>query len=144
LSTHKSVSNPKFRNFEKKVKKAYQRALKEDEINLSLIVKSRGEFVKYGDIIQLRHKDSGGFLIAKNECSKTEQIGYGLEISNKSSSRMNFCFLPRFKSRSIGDIIQYTDNLRLVNIENKNNLAISLENYISPKDLYHYEENPYM
>lgn len=57
---------------------------------------------------------------------------------------MNFTFIPRFKSRSLGDIIQYTDNLRLVNMENKNNLAISLENYISPKELYHYEENPYI
>lgn len=45
----------------------------------------QGKYVTYGTVIQLMHEDSGAFLCAKNECSKTEQIGYRIEIEEAFS-----------------------------------------------------------
>lgn len=120
------------------------RALKEDELNEKLRKQSAGELVHYGDDIQLMHKDSGEFLVAKNECSKTDQIGYKLEIRKKTSSRMVFAFFPRYKSHKIGDAIQYGDNLRLKNTMNKNNLAVSPLNVLTSRNMNFFDDNPYM
>lgn len=105
---------------------------------------SAGELVSYGDEIQLMHKDSQSFLSAKNECSKTEQIGYILEISKTPSSRMVFSILPKYKSHKVGDAIQYGDNLRVVNLENNHNLAVSPMNVIPPRDREYFDDNPYV
>ena len=62
------------------MKKAKDRSKKEREINKNIMAEYEGKYVTYGTEIQLMHSDSGGFLCAKNECSKTEQIGYRIEI----------------------------------------------------------------
>ena len=126
------------------MEKAKIRANKEDERNRELITKSFGELVKYGDEIQLMHMDSKGFLAAKNECSKTEQIGYKLEIMKQATPRMVFTFEPRYKSHSIGETIQYSDDLILKNKLNNNNLSVSPLSLIPPKEAYAYDDNPYM
>jgi len=83
-------------------------------------------------------------LLSKNECSRTEQIGYKLEMGEDFNSRMIFYFMPRFKSHSIGDNIQYHDDVRLVNKLNGNNLAVSPFNFVDSIDLFTFEDNPYM
>ena len=132
------------RNFHEKVIKAKIRAQKEDETNASIIRSAAGELVKYGDEIQLMHRDSKGFLSTKSECSETELIGYKLEVMKKFNSGMIFMFLPRYKSHTLGESIQYGDDLRLFNTMNMNFLSISPYNIVSPKDFYYYEDNPYI
>ena len=83
-------------------------------------------------------------MIAQNECSNTEKIGYKLEVEKETNERMIFTFLPRYKSRSKGETIQYGDDLKLMNIVNKNFLSVSPINVISPEDNYSYDDNPYI
>lgn len=118
--------------------------MKEDELNERLMKESAGELVRYGDEVQMMHKDSKGFLDAKNECSKTDQIGYKLEIRRETSSRMIFSFVPRYKSHKIGDAIQYGDNLRAMNVHNSNNLAVSPLNVSTSREINGINDNPYM
>lgn len=100
--------------------------------------------VTYGSDIQLMHRDSGMYLCAKNECSQTEQIGYKLHITDIFSSRMIFSFEPKFKSRKTGDLIQYTDFLRIKNVKTDNFLCISPTNSRSPRDLVMNNQNPFI
>lgn len=90
------------------------------------------------------HRDSGSYICAKTECSKTEQIGYKIGISTEFNSRMVFTFEPKYKTRHEGDLIQYTDMVRLKNTKNEGYLAISLSNYEGPEEHYQEETNPYM
>jgi hypothetical protein len=90
------------------------------------------------------HRDSGYFLTSKNECSQTEQIGYKVEVSNEFSSKMVFTLLPRYKSRRIGDFIQFTDEIFIKNIKINSYLSISSLVTESARDLYFQETNPYV
>jgi hypothetical protein len=127
-----------------KVKKAKERAEKEDKLNKELIRSKQGQFVTYGSEIQFMHKDSGYFLTSRNECSQTQQIGYKVEVSNEYNSKMIFTLLPRYKSRRIGDYIQFTDEIFIKNIKINSFLSISSMINDSAKDLYFQESNPYV
>jgi len=126
------------------VKKAKIRSQKEKEINQEIIDKYRGHNVTYGTEIQLMHQDSTMFLTGMSECSKTEQIGYAVAISLIHSSRMNFKFLPKFKSRVEGDLIQYTDIVKLQSAKNNHFLSISPSNYLDSEELFMIDKNPFM
>lgn len=126
------------------MKKAKERADKEEYLNQELIRSNSGQVVTYGNEIQLMHRDSSYFLISKNECSQTEQIGYKMEISNEYSTNMVFTLLPRYKSRRLGDLIQFSDEIYIKNIKINGFLNISGLQPESPKDLYFQETNPYV
>ena len=132
------------RSFETKVRKAKERAEKEEKLNQELTKSKEGQLVTYGSEIQLMHKDSGYFLVSKNECSQTEQIGYKVEVTKEYSSKMIFTFLPRYKSRRIGDFIQFTDEIFIKNIKINSYLSISNAVSENARDLYFQETNPYV
>ena len=132
------------RSFESKVNKAKERADKEDKINKELSRSKSGKFVTYGSEIQLMHRDSGYFLVSKNECSQTEQIGYRLEVSSQYNSKMVFTLLPRYKSRRIGELIQFTDEIFIKNISINSFLCISSYEIESSREAYSHETNPYV
>lgn len=133
-----------FRSIELKVRKAKERAEKEDRLNQEVIRSKQGQLVTYGSEIQLMHRDSGYFLTSKNECSQTDQIGYKVEVSNEFSTKMVFTLLPRYKSRRIGDFIQFTDEIFIKNIKINSFLSISSLVTESARDLYFQETNPYV
>ena len=133
-----------FASFEAKVKKAKERAEKEEKLNQELIISKAGQVVTYGSEVQLMHRDSGYFLISKNECSQTEQIGYKLEVSNEYNSRMVFTLLPRYKSRRLGDFIQFSDDIYIKNIKINSFLSVSSHELESARDIYFQETNPYV
>lgn len=124
--------------------KAKERADKEDKINKELIRSKAGKYVTYGTEIQLMHRDSGYFLVSKNECSQTEQIGYRLEVSSQYNSKMVFTLLPRYKSRRIGELIQFTDEIFIKNISINSFLCISSYEIENARETYSYETNPYV
>ena len=113
-------------------------------MNSELIETSKGEFVTYGSEIQLMHKDSKGFVCAMSECSKTEQIGYRVGIETDFRTNMEFTFIPKYKTRKRGDLIQYTDKIKLRNIENGHELSISPSNFYGPENHFMVDDNPYM
>lgn len=126
------------------MRKARKRALTEKKKNMETVKQFKGKNVTYGAEVQLMHKDSGSFLLARSECSKTEQIGYKIGISSEFNSRMIFVFQSKYKTRQEGDLIQYTDLIRLKNMKNNAYLSISLSNFESPEEHYQEETNPYM
>ena len=127
-----------------KVKKAKERAEKEDKINKELIRSKHGQMVTYGSEIQFMHKDSNYFLMSMNECSQTQQIGYRVEISNEYNSKMIFSLLPRYKSRRIGDCIQFTDEVFIKNIKINSYLSISTISGDGNPSLNLQQTNPYV
>lgn len=130
--------------FEAKVKKAKERAEKEAALNKEIMKGRAGQMVTYGSEIQLMHRDSGYFLVSKNECSQTEQIGYKLEVAEECSSKMVFTLLPRYKSRRIGDLIQFSDEVYVKNQKINSFLSVSPFELESSRDLYFQEANPYV
>lgn len=100
--------------------------------------------ITYGSEIQFMHKDSGYFLMSMNECSQTQQIGYRVEVSNEYNSKMIFTFLPRYKSRRIGDCIQFTDEVFIKNIKINSYLSISTIPGDSNPSLNLQQTNPYV
>ena len=126
------------------MKKAKERADKEESLNQELIRSSSGQVVTYGSEIQLMHRDSGYFLLSKNECSQTEQIGYKMEVSNEYSSKMVFTLLPRYKSRRIGDLIQFSDEIYIKNVKINGFINISSLEHEGPRKMFFQETNPYV
>ena len=131
-------------SFKNRLSKAAERAKKETESNQELIHSSYGKEVSYGMDLQLMHFDSGMFVSAKNECSETESIGYKLELSNFYQRSMIFQFVPRFKSRNIGDKVQFGDFLYIKNIETNNLLCVSDTQFEVGVDLSQDEINPFL
>lgn len=126
------------------MKKAKERADKEESLNQELIRSNSGQVVTYGSEVQLMHRDSGYFLLSKNECSQTEQIGYKMEVSNEYSSKMVFTLLPRYKSRRIGDLIQFSDEIYIKNVKINGFINISSLEHESPRKMFFQETNPYV
>ena len=90
------------------------------------------------------HRDSGYFLVSKNDCSQTEQIGYKLEVSDEYTSKMIFTILPKYKSRRIGDLVQFSDEVYIKNSRIDSFLSVSPFELESARDLYYPETNPYV
>ena len=90
------------------------------------------------------HADSGGFLALKIESSKTDQMGYKVEIDTQFSPNMFFTIEPKYKSRKTGDKIQYLDLVHFRTTVNKQNLVISPSNCIRQEELFFKENNPYI
>lgn len=124
--------------------KAKERAEKEDQQNQELIKSKSGQLVTYGSEIQFMHRDSGFFLISKNECAQTDQIGYQLEVSADYSSKMIFSILPRYKSRRLGDLIQFSDEVYIKNMKINSFLSISSFVLENPRETFYQETNPYV
>jgi len=123
--------------------KAKERSVLEKRDNQAIIKESEGRQVLYETEVQLMHADSEGFLVGKNECSKTEQIGNSLEISYEYSNRMYFRFVPKYKTRSKGDLIQYTDIIYIMNATKGNSVSVSHSNYIRSEKYISNETNPF-
>lgn len=103
-----------------------------------------GQPVRYGDLICLRHKDSSQFVVSKNECSKTNQIGYKVQIKKEFSRNMIFSITSRYKSLSIGDPVQFGDEIRILHNRSKNNLSVSLLNFEKTHIQNEQYQNPYL
>lgn len=109
--------------------KAKERAEQEKKVNLEIINSAQGSQVLYDNDVQLMHRDSEGFLVARDKCSKTEQIGNSLEIGYQFTNRMVFKCQPRYKTRQSGDPVQYTDKIWLKNVKKLKNISISHSNF---------------
>jgi hypothetical protein len=125
-----------------RVVKAQHRATKEQLSNKELMLESYGQDVSYGQEVQLMHADSEMFICAKDECSETERIGYKIELSRFSEYSMVFQLLPRFKSREVGERIQYGDSIYIENLKTNHKLSISDGNFEPEFDLSSEEHNP--
>ena len=69
----------------------------------------RGEFVAYGNEVQLIHADSDLILKAKKECAIVDKSCNKVVLSQNGSGNILFKILPRYKYRQEGEKIYYND-----------------------------------
>ena len=132
----------KLAQFEQRLRKAKERSLKELASNKEIISKNMGKVVCYGMNVQLMHVDSEMFLSSVFECSEIDKIGYTVKLSRFASQNLIFQFLPRFKSRSAGDNIQYNDYLYIHSTSVLKNLSISDTKFEHPVDISAVDFDP--
>lgn len=103
----------------------------EEEANSTLMEKaSKGEtggVVKYGDVIQLQHVNSGGFLNILKSPAPVDRECLGATLNKKSSGACWFKFTPRLKFQTDGSIVYYSHSVRLESVKQQGFLV-----HISP------------
>ncbi|DBA03745.1 TPA: hypothetical protein N0F65_004162 [Lagenidium giganteum] len=97
----------------------------EMRLNAVMYKKLRGQQVKYGQIIQLRHVKSGRFLAVDTFSIPFRGAEYIQVCLEAGSPRAHFAGLPRFKLRTKGAPVQLTDQL-----------VLSTGNEVQPFSLY--------
>ena len=109
-----SIDNPNdpIRNsIERKLQKLQEKLAEEQKSNELRIKEYENQPVKLGANLQLMHHDSGCYIAARKDCSNTGKIGYNCELSKWYGPEMVFRIMPKYKSRSEGDKIQYKDSV---------------------------------
>jgi len=145
MSEHKRAELcQKAESFERRKDKAFERAKIERESNRQMLASYHGKEISYGMEVLIMHLDSEMFLNSKNECASTESIGYKLELASFFCESMTFQFLPRFKSRNIGDKVQYGDHLYVQNIGTQKKLCVSDTQFEEAVDLSADQLNPFL
>ena len=84
-------------NFKKKLQQL-ERKLKEEEAqNQKIFNMRKGEFVEYGNEIQLLHVDSNCFMQATKQCADEDNSCNKVELSSHGSRSAHFKALGGFK-----------------------------------------------
>lgn len=146
LPDHKKADHQNtVEKFKTRCEKALERAKLEFEVNEDLISTSIGRDICYGMDIMFRHVDSGMFLCAKDECPESERMGDMVELTRFYQSKMVFQLIPRYKSREIGNKIQFSDFVHIKHVKSKKFLCISDTQQIpAPENCSQNEKNPFL
>lgn len=103
-----------------------KRCTQEEYFNNRIKKTKFGEFVIYGQEVELIHKISGKIMTISNKANFESKGGSTLELKNNGRpDKCDFKLLPRYKYRSEGDRIFYGDYLVLYNEYTKNFIFIS-------------------
>ena len=94
-----------------------KRMVEERDSNNKLLLSHLGMDVTYGTEIQFYHVDSQMFLTGRVLCSESDKSAYKFELSSSFGTGMIFKFMPRYKLRQEGEVIQYKDQLLIYNIK---------------------------
>ena len=81
-------------------------------------IRERGLVVKYGDVVQLQHVESGLFMKMRGKTALLDKQCKGVALADGSTSSY-FIIMPRYKNRSIGSPIYYSDDIFLVSKKNE-------------------------
>lgn len=115
------VMNPgmkKDRDTYRKKLKVLERKLKDEEIqNNKIFNMRRGEYVQYGNIIQLLHVDSNCFVQATKQCADEDNSCNKIELALHGAKSVYFKALGGFKYKKEGDSIHYNDQIVLYNLK---------------------------
>ena len=112
-------------NFLKKLK-GLERKLKEEEATNQKSFRMRlGEFVEYGNEIQLLHVDSGCFIEGTRFCADEDNSCNKVELAVTGSKNVVFKALGGFKYKLEGDRIHYNDQIVLYHNETKLSLHVT-------------------
>ena len=77
----------------------------------------KGEFVDYGNDIQILHVDSKCFLEGIKQCADEDNSCNKVELSTHGSKACHFKALGGFKYKQEGDRIHYNDQIVLFNLK---------------------------
>ena len=99
------------------------RVEEEDIQNAELMKKVKSgktdQLVKYGDIIQLQHVQTGAFLLASEAPAPVDAECGGLALDEVGGSAALFKVLPRFKAQKKNSVIYFTHTLILESVIQK-------------------------
>ena len=85
----------------------------------------KGEFIEYGNEIQLMHVDSGCFLEAQKQCADEDNSCNKIELAFQGSKNVVFKAIGGFKYKKEGDRIHYNDQIVLYHMILKLYLHVS-------------------
>ena len=75
--------------------------------------------VRYGDIVQLQHVKSGGFLSVLEAAAPIDPECRAVVIDPMGSASALFKFMPRFKAQTEGSIVYYTHTLVVESVQQR-------------------------
>jgi hypothetical protein len=109
-----------------------QRAKIEEEMNEKTIHSRIGEYLTYGQEIQLRHMSSSMLLRSKMESSEGDRSCFKAEVSDKGGNSVCFKVISKYKIRQEGNRVMVGDRVLLMNTKTEQFLHIS-EKPIEPE-----------
>ncbi|XP_019849736.1 PREDICTED: inositol 1,4,5-trisphosphate receptor type 1-like isoform X1 [Amphimedon queenslandica] len=114
-----SMKNRSESQYTRLLHQAKEQAEEEEMENAQEQARRAGTKVVYGDLIQLQHVASGKFVNVRSEASKTESNNLLVNLSEENSDGCSFVILPRYKVRSEGDEIRFSDQMKLESFKTK-------------------------
>jgi hypothetical protein len=102
-----------------------QRVKVEEELNERTITQRAGDFVTYGQEIQLRHAASKMLLRESSEQAYSDRTCKRLELSQAGGNGVQFKLKSKYKIRLEGDKVIYGDHILLYSLRHENHIHVS-------------------
>ncbi|OQR94217.1 Inositol 1,4,5trisphosphate receptor type 2 [Achlya hypogyna] len=99
-----------------KVETFAQQVAAEVEANNALLqhIEASGSAVMYGQPVQLQHVASGKFLTSKAKTlADVDKTSMKVVLETTGSTKAQFTFIPRYKTRALGSAVMYRDSVCL-------------------------------
>ena len=100
--------------------------------NKGALVRRIGEKVLYGDEIMLIHYDSGSMVEASKTCAEFDKSCNRLKLQENGSKAVYFLIEPKYKYRSEGQVVTYSDVCVFKNTKTKYYIHISEHQVMMP------------
>lgn len=104
-------------SFIKKLQGLDKKINEENRQNDKNLAMRKGEYVEYGNEVQLLHVDSGCYLSGQKGCADEDNSCNKVELATHGSRAVYFKALGGFKYKQEGDRIHYNDQIVLLNLE---------------------------
>jgi len=75
--------------------------------------------VKYGDVVQLQHVNTGGFVCAMESAAPCDPECRAVKLDHSGSSAALFKFMPRYKAQAVGSIVYYAHAVVLESVKQR-------------------------
>ena len=138
---------------ERKLKDYQKRVENEIKYNELHKEKQRGSVVCYGDCklsfnlkdITLMHYDSKEYLSCTNKTSESIITSFHSQLSHWASKEIQFRILPKFRSKNVGDVVNFDDEILLESTTKGYFLdyAPDLDHFLNDPDFKLYNDNPF-
>lgn len=110
--------NPAISLIEDKLEKLIPNVKNERERNEEILKSTKGQYVTFGSECHLQHVDSELFLSLSAENAKSNKIGYITKMTSWYSKNICMKIVPKYKSRRIGEAIQFEDEISIEGYRN--------------------------
>lgn len=132
------------RQEDKKRLESYEQRVKtEDEMNDKIIHALAGEYVTYGQEIQLRHMPSNMLLKVKKESADADRSCFKAILTKYGGQGVTFKILSRYKIRQEGSRVLFGDRINFSNTKTEQFLHAS-DKALNNKDSRNYKKLGYV
>lgn len=127
---HQNNVQEVLRDLNEKLEKLQTKMNLERDQNELIIEAHRGKFIRYENHFQMMSSSSKQYISVKKVCTNTNAIGYLVEMSRIYSQDMVLKILPRYKSFQQGDLIQYSDEVKIQSLSTEFYLSVNFKDVI--------------